>query len=80
MSLQEHLTAIKAKSNPPEEIAEVMKRCKDDLAASGLADKIPQAGSPAPEIILPNIYGDMVDAKKILSRGPLVLHFYRGGW
>ncbi len=80
MSLKDHLSAIKAKSSPPPEVAAVMQRSKDDLKASGLAEKAPQAGEKAPNIILPNIYGDTVDTGKILEKGPLVLHFYRGGW
>ncbi len=80
MSLKEHLSAIRSKSNPPPEIAAVMQRTRDDLAASGLAEKAPKAGEKAPEIILPNIYGDTVDTAKIIEKGPLVLHFYRGGW
>ena len=80
MSLKDHLSAIKSKSNPPPEVAAVMQRTKNDLAASGLAEKVPKAGDQAPGIILPNIYGDTVDSGKILEKGPLVLHFYRGGW
>ena len=80
MSLKESLAAIKSKSSPPPEIAAIMQRSKDDLAASGLAAKAPQAGEAAPEIILQNIYDDTVSSAKILERGPLILHFYRGGW
>ncbi len=80
MSLHDHLSAIKTKSSPPPEIAAVMQRTKADLAASGLANKTPKAGDSAPEITLPNIYGDTVNSAKLLSRGPVILHFYRGGW
>ena len=80
MSLKDHLNAIKSKSSPPPEVAAVMQRTKDDLAASGLADKAPKAGEKAPEFTLSNIYGDSVSSTKILEKGPLVLHFYRGGW
>jgi len=80
MSLKESLTAIKSKSNPPPEIAAVMQRSKDDLIASGLTTKVPKVGDAAPAIILPNIAGDQVSTAKILERGSLVLHFFRGGW
>mgnify|MGYP001815379963 CR=1 FL=1 len=80
MALHDHLSAIKTKSSPPPEIAAVMQRTKADLAASGLADKTPKSGDSAPEITLPNIYGDTVNSTKLLSRGPVILHFYRGGW
>jgi len=80
MSLRDHLAAIKAKSSPPAEIAAIMQRSKNDLAASGLAEKVPKAGEPAAEIALPNIYGDNVSSSKLLTRGPAIIHFYRGGW
>ena len=80
MSLKKHLAAIKAKSSPPPEVAKVMQKSRDDLAASGLTEEVPKAGDTAPEITLPNIYGDSVSSARILTKGPLVLHFYRGGW
>jgi len=80
MSLQEQLAAIKAKSNPPETAKAIMLKTRADLAASGLADKAPKSGDPAPAIDLPNIYGDIVSSTRLLSHGPLILHFYRGGW
>ena len=80
MSLKEQLATIKAKSNPPDSAKSVMLRTRAELAASGLADQAPKAGDPAPEVTLPNIYGDTVSSVKILSHGPLVLHFFRGGW
>ena len=80
MSLKEHLSAIKEKSSPPAETAAIMQRTKDDLAASGLIETVPKPGDIAPEVTLPNIYGDTVSIAKLLTRGPVILHFYRGGW
>jgi len=80
MTLKEQLAAIKAKSNPPATVKATMLRTRADLAASGLADKAPKCGDPAPAVNLPNIYGDTVSSTRLLSHGPLVLHFYRGVW
>lgn len=80
MSLKEHLAALKAKSSPPPEIAAVMQRSKADLAASGLVEKTPKTGDTAPEVVLPNLYGDSVSSAKMLDKGPLILHFFRGAW
>ena len=80
MSLKDSLAAIKSKSSPPPEVAAIMQRTRADLAASGLAEKAPKEGDTAPEFTLPNIYGDSVSSAKLLTRGPLILHFYRGGW
>lgn len=80
MSLQETLASLKAGPSPPPEVAAIMQRCKNELAASGLAEKTPKVGETAPEIILPSIYGDNVSSARILEKGPIILHFYRGGW
>ena len=80
MSLKETLAALKAGSSPPPEVAAIMQRSKDDLVASGLADKTPKSGDSAPEISLPNMYGDIFNSAKILAKGPLILHFFRGTW
>jgi peroxiredoxin len=57
-----------------------MKRVKTELVESGLADEVPKTGEKAPDFTLPNIYGDTINSAKLLTQGPLVLHFYRGGW
>ncbi len=80
MSLNDKLAAIKAGSNPPADAAAVMQKTKEDLIASGLHEKTLKQGDPAPTFELPNIYGDMVSSTKLLQAGPVVLHFYRGGW
>ncbi|HTV59313.1 MAG TPA: hypothetical protein VMJ93_10610 [Verrucomicrobiae bacterium] len=82
MSLQEKLDAYKAefvKKMPPEKIA-IMHRATDDLRRSGILDRVLQPGASAPSFSLPNTRGEIVSSSDLLSRGPLVLTFYRGVW
>lgn len=80
MSLKEQLEGIRNNANPPKEAAQVMKRTTVGLIESGQAEKAPRPGQKAPAFELPNIYGDMVNSERMLEKGPLVVHFYRGGW
>jgi peroxiredoxin len=50
------------------------------LARSGLTDRALRRGDLAPDFALPDATGAMVELRQLLSRGPLVLSFYRGAW
>lgn len=50
------------------------------LAQSGLAERALQGGQRAPDFVLADATGKMVDSKRLRSRGPLVLSFNRGAW
>jgi len=50
------------------------------LARSGLMDRSLRGGDLAPDFALPGATGAMVELRQLLSRGPLVLSFYRGAW
>ena len=82
MSLQQKLNERKAQfeSTASPELVEVMHRATQDLRASGLAEKALNVGDTIPEFILPNSEGVNVKIGDVISRGPLVLTFYRGVW
>jgi peroxiredoxin len=50
------------------------------LARSDLAERALQAGRSAPDFVLADATGTMVDSQRLRARGPLVLSFYRGAW
>ena len=50
------------------------------LAQSGIEKTSCQAGDRIPPFSLPNISGKIVSSEEILSRGPMVISFYRGVW
>jgi peroxiredoxin len=87
VSLQQTLDAFKADFktgkppyNAPPEIHPVMERATAELIASGLAGRALKAGDKAPSFTLHDADGVAVSSEVLLSRGPLVLSFYRGVW
>ena len=50
------------------------------LQASDIAANAINTGDTAPDFILPNATGQPVNLCDTLSRGPVILSFYRGGW
>ena len=80
-SLQARLDRMKAASAKriPAEAAAVMHRATDDLRSSGIMERIPQVGAPLPPFELQGQEG-VVSSQELLSEGPLVISFYRGGW
>jgi hypothetical protein len=76
--LDRHREAFEKKA-PPEALA-VMHRATKDLQASGIVAKALKAGDQAPPFTLYNQHEETVSRDGILSRGTLVLGFYRGRW
>ena len=82
MSLNEQLEQMRQASwgRWPKEKLDVVLRARDELARSGLVDRILQVGDQAPDFSLPSSQGGMVRLSDLLRRGPVVLAFYRGHW
>jgi peroxiredoxin len=87
MTLQEQLDAFKADFrggkppyNAPPEIHPVMERATNELVASGQAQRALKAGDKAPEFTLQDPEGKSVSSAVLLSKGPVVVSFYRGVW
>lgn len=82
MNLQQKLDAQKKKmeASAPKEVLNVMHRATEDLAKSGIIDRIVKKGDKAPDFSLNDINGNVVNLKERLSGGPVVLGFYRGRW
>jgi len=87
MSLQDKLDALKADfrsgkppfSAPPE-IHPIMERATAELVASGQASRAVKAGDRAPQFRLTDQDGNVVSSAELLTKGPLVVSFYRGVW
>lgn len=82
MSLNEQLEQMRQASwgRWPKEKLDVVIRARDELARSGLVDRILQVGDQAPDFSLPSSLGGTVRLSDLLRRGPVVLAFYRGHW
>jgi len=82
MALSERLDAIRemAKTRIPPAARAVMEQSVADLRASGIMDRIAKVGQRAPDFTLPDHVGRNVHLSEVLTRGPVVLSFYRGRW
>jgi peroxiredoxin len=82
MSLKSELDAQRAAgaARLAPDVARLFQRSIDDLVASGLTAYSVQDGEDAPDFALPGPDNQVVRLCDELSRGPVVLIFYRGGW
>jgi peroxiredoxin len=87
MDLQDRLDAFKADfiagrwlRQPTKEVLDTMSRAAAELIATGQAQRAKKAGDVAPEFILNDPNGKPVSSRELLTRGPLVISFYRGVW
>jgi hypothetical protein len=82
MSLQQKLDAQKKEieTSAPKKALEVMHRTTEELTNSGIMERIVKKGDKAPDFMLNDASGKAVSLKEKLSKGPVVLGFYRGRW
>ena len=78
MSLKKRLAEFDASRNRPPEVTAILRRGIEDVKESGAAGL--RIGERAPDFALPNQRGETVRLSERLSRGPVVLNFYRGVW
>ena len=82
MSLNEKLEEMRQASWgrwAPEKVA-ILHRSRDELASSGMIDRIVKKGDLAPDFTLKSAGGANVSLSTLLHSGPVVLAFYRGHW
>ncbi len=82
MSLEQQLAAMRegaAKRIPADSLA-TMHRATEQLQQSGLAERALGVGDHMPVFALLNQDGSEVQSADLLTRGPLVLTFFRGIW
>jgi hypothetical protein len=81
-TLNEQLSSLRAakdaKRNPA--WTAVMNRATEELAASGIMDRIAGVGDRAPLFARPNLDGDTVRLRTLLRDGPVIVSFFRGRW
>lgn len=82
MSLDKDLAQLREASAAriPEPARKVMEQARNELAASGFAERVPKPGTKAPTFRLPDAAGKEIDLGALLEKGPVVVSFYRGGW
>jgi len=78
MPLKERLAEFDASRKRPPEVVAILRRGIDTARESGAAGL--RIGERAPDFALPNQRGETVMLSERLSRGPVILSFYRGVW
>ena len=64
----------------PKEILDTFEKTTIDLIKTGIAEQALHEGAKAPDFTLPNATGQQVKFSDLLTKGPAVVTFYRGGW
>jgi hypothetical protein len=82
VSLAEQLTNSRKnfEAKAPPGVVETMHRATEELRGSGILDRVLKKGDRAPEFTLPDAHGTIVSSAELLSKGPLVVSFFRGKW
>ena len=82
MSLQDKLDAYKKEfvKKVPADVLELMHGATEALRASGILDQTVKVGAKAPDFELQNIDDQPLALGHLLSKGSVVLGFYRGRW
>ncbi len=82
MSLNDELRAFREvqQRQDPAEARAIKERAARELAESGHGNHALAVGARAPHFSLPSATGRTVTLESLLSRGALVLTFYRGAW
>jgi len=82
MSLADEIQSLQEEMIPniPKEALAVILQKTEELVVSRLSDQSLKTGDTAPPFSLPDDKGVIQKSETLLSGGPLIISFYRGGW
>ena len=82
MKLQEKMDAYKKQmqAQAPKEALDIMHSATKELGASRILEAAVKIGDTAPGFNLENTSNALISLDSLLTRGPLVLVFFRGNW
>ena len=80
--LEEKLAALakQRRAQLPDVYADILDPLVEHLRAIGIAEATLKVGDRLPFFQLPDARGRLVSSEEMLSRGPLAVGFFRGGW
>jgi hypothetical protein len=64
----------------PAAVVATLKQAVEDLVRSGIAERSLKSGDVAPDFELANEVGNVFCLSVALTKGPVVVTFYRGAW
>jgi len=68
------------KESAPADIVETIEKSIAEVTEGKILQTSLKVGDKMPEFTLSNAVGDSISSTDLLSKGPLVVNFYRGGW
>ena len=68
------------KERAPADIVETIENSIAEVAEGKILQTSLKVGDKIPEFALSNAVGASISSTELLSKGPLVVNFYRGGW
>ena len=66
--------------NVPSETVAIMGDAIKDLSNSGILSEYLKAGEHAPDFTLKDVENNSIKLSDLLSKGPVILKFFRGDW
>jgi peroxiredoxin len=66
--------------NAPESVVKAIAKSRSDFASEFKPEDAIQVGQTLPSFDLPNAVGEQIKSTDLLSKGPLLITFYRGEW
>lgn len=64
----------------PDEAKPIVEQSFAEIMSADYGDNALNEGATATDFTLPNVKGEPTQLSSLLSQGPVVLSFYRGGW
>ncbi|MBI3512718.1 MAG: AhpC/TSA family protein [Proteobacteria bacterium] len=80
MSLKDKLDEIRAKGHQDVAVKAAVESVVGTLRQAESAANALKVGDPMPAFVLPNAEGRLIASDELLTRGPLVVSFFRGDW
>lgn len=80
MSLEDELSRIRAETSADDKLQAAYEELLARLGRAETVDRSLKAGDRMPSFVLPNAEGRLVMSDELLSRGALVVNFFRGNW
>ena len=68
------------KESAPADIVETIEKSIAEVTEGKILQTSLKVGDKMPEFTLSNAVGEPISSTDLLSNGPLVVNFYRGGW